>query len=74
MKRALRLVLSLALLLCIVQSNAQRRTNYNVLTDVKTKEIKGNRTPEVKVMDNKGAVVVYLIDEYHFPYDVSDNG
>lgn len=30
--------------------------------------------PEVRVEKHRGASVIYMIDEYHFPYDVSDNG
>lgn len=74
MKKALRMVLSMALFLCVLGTNAQRQNNYDVLTDVKTKDVKANGIPEVKVLDTKGAAVVYLIDGHHFPYDVSDNG
>lgn len=74
MKRALHLVLSFALLFCATTTYAQRQNDYNVLTDVKTKGLKGNGVPEVNVMEMRGATVIYMVDEYHYPYDISDNG
>lgn len=77
MKKSLLFVLSIALFLCGLSLNAQRSNpNHNFLTTTDNSEIKNeekSRVPEVKVLKQRGAEIVQIADDYHFPYDISDN-
>lgn len=73
MKKALQLMLALALFVCGFNLNAQRNANYNANTSVKNEVKKENRAPEVRVKDVKGAAITIIDNQYHFPYDISDN-
>lgn len=73
MKKKLQLVLSLTLLLCVFGLNAQRNASYNTLTPVKQEVKQEKNAPEVRFVNEKGAVVILIDNQYHFPYDISDN-
>ncbi len=74
MKKALHLMLALALFVCGFNVNAQRNANHNVMTSVEKQDAKKEtRAPEVRVMDVKGAAITIIDSKYHFPYDISDN-
>lgn len=79
MKRTLSSVLAVTLFLCGFVLNAQRADmKKNVLTSYEQREAKKNpksvKTPEFRTMQLRDASLTMIIDEYHFPYDVSDNG
>lgn len=79
MRKTLQLVLAIALFLCGFGLNAQRADmKRNTLTSHEQREVKrvpkNIKTPEVRTSDLRGATLTQIIDEYHFPYDLSDNG
>lgn len=79
MKKSLQLVLAVTLLLCGYGLNAQRTDmKSNTLTSYEQREVKkapkNIKTPEVRTSNMRGAVLTQIINEYHFPYDLSDNG
>ncbi|MBO5854642.1 MAG: hypothetical protein J6Q61_07895, partial [Bacteroidales bacterium] len=74
MKKALHLMLALALFVCGFSVNAQKKATYNAMTSVEKQDVKKeNRAPEVRVMDVRGAAITIIDSDYHFPYDISDN-
>lgn len=79
MRKTLQLVLAIALFLCGFGLNAQRADlNRNTLTSFEQRDVKKNpkdiKAPEFRTEQFRGAEVTMIIDEYHFPYDISDNG
>lgn len=79
MRKTLHIVLALTLFLCGFGLNAQRvDMKKNTLTSYEQREVKKTpkniKAPEFRTMQLRGADLTMIIDEYHFPYDISDNG